>query len=322
MTVMVQRSGARLFPSNISPNMDDNVVAYIYPALGTAGYHEALRCIDGNENNPGYLPPAGQAPKAQPKRSEKSPRQEREGTVDESDKEQEDHDYLRNEPCIKVTFDHIPKTTYGLRAGRSDVAELRLPDIPGVSLLHFTLTFDANYRLIVRDLGSTRGTTVIYDEMERTRRSHFDWIVGGSDFLKEVGRIIVKVTSDVQFQLVVPHQNIQDASYKAKVDRFRAGTTDPEPLLDLDHVGLLSRIRTQQPSGVQTPGSPTAKDVEVTKEIGQGTFAVVYRVWNVSTDEQYARKIPKKRVLDPSGWERELLIMDRIQHASPMYNNI
>ncbi|KAL9011296.1 MAG: hypothetical protein Q9173_003850 [Seirophora scorigena] len=280
---------------------DDNVVAYIYPALGTQGYLGAVRCIEENTTNPGYLPPrrrGPQIPEAQHGPLDIFARREREATVDVEDEDEEEHDDLSYEACIKVTFDHLPNTTYGLRAGRSDAAELRLIKLPGVSFFHFALTFDANYRLVVRDLGSTCGTMVIYDRLERARRSHFDWIVGGSDFLEGVSRIIVNIAKSIQFQLVVPRHDIQSESYKAKVDRFRAGTADTEQLLDLGRVGLLSRVRTELPSGVQTPSGRAAKDVTVRKEIGHGTFAVVYRVWNVSTGEQYARKIPKGNAFD------------------------
>ena len=40
-----------------------------------------------------------------------------------------------------MTFDCIPKTRYGLRAGRSSAAELRLLELLGVSAYHFALTF-------------------------------------------------------------------------------------------------------------------------------------------------------------------------------------
>ncbi len=301
---------------------DDNVVAYIYPALGTSGYRGAVHCIEDNTANPGYLPPTRRGPQI-PETQHRGPpdifaRREREATVDEEDEDEEEHDDLRYEACIKVTFDHIPKTTFGLRAGRSDLAELRLVKLPGVGFLHFALTFDKKYRLVVRDLGSKCGTTVIYDRLERARMSHFDWIVGGSDFLEGVSRIIVKVAKSVQFQLVVPRHDVGSETYRAKVDRFRAGTADTDQLLDLGCVGLLSRVKTELPSGVQTPSSRAAKDVTVRKEIGHGTFAVVYRVWNVSTGEQCARKIPKGNTFDAGAWERETLIMDRIDHVSPI----
>ncbi|KAL1952986.1 hypothetical protein VTO42DRAFT_3782 [Malbranchea cinnamomea] len=52
----------------------------------------------------------------------------------------------------------------------------------------------------------------------------------------------------------------------------------------------------------------------VRKEIGNGTLAVVYRVWNASTGEQYALKIPKGNSFDAGAWDRETCIMDRIDH--------
>lgn len=62
--------------------------------------------------------------------------------MDEEDEDEEEHDNLRYEACIKVTFNHIPKTTFGLQAERSNVAELRLIKLPGVGVLHFALSFD------------------------------------------------------------------------------------------------------------------------------------------------------------------------------------
>lgn len=125
---------------------NDNVIAYIYPALGTPGYRRAVCCIKDNTANPQYLPPihcGPQVPKAQHCGSSNIfARRKREATVDEEDEDEEEHDDLRYEACIKVTFNHIPKTTFGLQAGWSNVAELRLIKLPGVGVLHFALTFD------------------------------------------------------------------------------------------------------------------------------------------------------------------------------------
>lgn len=46
-------------------------------------------------------------------------------------------------------------------------------------------------------------------------------------FLMElVSSIIVKVHSLLQFQLVIPHQDMQSKHYRDKVDRYRAGYVD------------------------------------------------------------------------------------------------
>jgi len=228
--------------------------------------------------------------------------------------DEEEHDPLDYEACIKVTFDQIPKTRFGLRTGRSGDAELPLASLPAVGFYHFALTFDDDYRLVIRDLGSTCGTAVIYGHTERGRWSKFDWIVGGSDFLEGVSPIIVKVSQLMQFRLVIPPHNVQSKCYRDKVDIFRAGTADPDHLHDLDRVGLSSRVRTEVPTGVQTPASQSATAVTVRKKLGQGSFAVVYRVWNVSSGEQHALKKPLKTPFDDAAWEREALIMDRIEH--------
>lgn len=282
---------------------DDNVIAYIYPAVGTEGQTGATSSIRMNTNHPGYLPsrrPRPQAldllhaPVAQPGRPpDIFYRRDREPTVEE-----EEHDPLEYEASIRVTFDQIPMTRFGLRTGRSGDAELPLLDLPAVGYYHFALTFDDKYRLIVRDLGSTCGTAVIYGHTERGRWSKFDWIVGGSDFLDGVSPIIVKVSQFLQFRLIIPRHNVRSKSYRDKVDRFRAGMADSDHLLDLGHVDLLSRVRTEVPTGVQTPVVQSDTVVAVRKKLGQGSFAVVYRVWNVSTGEQHALKKPFNKSFD------------------------
>lgn len=82
-------------------------------------------------------------------------------------------------------------------------------------------------------------------------------------------------------------------------------------------VGLLSRVRTTVPSSVQTPASQPAEAVTVRKKISRGGFGGVYRVWNVSTGEQFALKKPKKRWYNGADWEKEIVIMERIDHISP-----
>lgn len=243
--------------NNDGDDNDDNVLAYIYPAIGTPGYLEAARSIKTNRDSPLYLAPRRRRPQVE------ESRHERESTVGEDEDEGPLHDDLEYEACFRVTFDYIPKTRRGLRAGRGGDAEFRLRNLQGVSAYHFALTFDADYYLIVQDLGSTCGTTVMYDGMERGRWRSFPWIVGGSDFLQKVKSIVVKVSQFLQFRLVVPRHDAASKSYRDKVDRFRAGTTDGEPVLDLGRLGPLSRVDTTDPSGAQTPASGPGKPVTV-----------------------------------------------------------
>ncbi|KAK3388287.1 checkpoint kinase [Sordaria brevicollis] len=299
---------------------DDDVIAYIYPAVGSQGYEHAKDTIDENKENPGYRPPRYCHPKVPEYASaavHSGPpdifnRRDREPTEDAEDAEERDP--FEYEACIRVTFAHIPKTRSGLRCGRSEDAELRLKPLKSVSLYHFALTFNQDYCLVVQDLGSTCGTTVVYNGEERGRWSSFSWIVGGSDFLNDKSPIIVKVSPSLQFRLVVPQHDVQSRSYRDKVDRFLAGTADADPLLDLGQIGILSRRRTEVPSGVQTPVLKPTAPITLEKELGRGSFAVVYRVWDVNTGKQYALKRPVSRSFDTAAWEREALILRRIDH--------
>ncbi|KAK1773538.1 period-4 [Copromyces sp. CBS 386.78] len=296
---------------------DDDVVAYIYPAVGTEGYKGAKKTINKNKGNPGYRPPRycrPAVPEDAPEAVHSGPpdifnRRDREPTEDA-----EEHDALEYEACIRITFAHIPQTRLGLRCGRSEDAELRLKTLPGVGFWHFALTFNQDYCLVVQDLGSTCGTTVVYDGEERGRWSSFSWIVGGSDFLNDKSPIIVKVSSSLQFRLVVPQHDVQSRSYRDKVDRFLAGRADADPLFGLGQIGILSQLGTEVPSGVQTRALKPTAPVTLTKELGRGSFAVVYRVWNVRTGEQYALKRPIDRSFDAAAWKREALILRRIDH--------
>ncbi|KAL6892143.1 checkpoint kinase [Trichoderma evansii] len=278
---------------------DGNIIAYIYPALGTMGQSRARRAISQNIEHPGYTPP--RHCRLQDKEAPCFKISDIVNVHDEETLDEENQENLEHEACIKLTFNHIPKTRSGLRCGYGEDAELRVSSARSIGLYHFALTFDDSYHLIVRDLGSTSGTTVVYGRAERGPWSDFSWIVGGSDFLKGISSVIVKVSTLLQFRLVIPHHNIQSKLYRDKVDRYRAGSADVEQIFRLGNVGLSSHVRTALPSGIHTPAIKPTKPVTLQRKVGEGSFASVYRVWIVSTGEQDA-------------WEREALIMLQIKH--------
>lgn len=159
-------------------------------------------------------------------------------------------------------------------------------------------------------MNSSCGTGVIYDTQECGQQSDFEWIVGGDKFLNKVHSIIIKVTKFLHFRLVVPRHDISSDSYRAKVDRFRAGTADAEQLNDLSLIGLY-RVKTIAPPSPPAPVST----VTIKRPLGSGGFGEVFHVWNVSTGAQYALKQPKNE--DRAKWiEQEIVIMDRIDHVS------
>ncbi|KAK1242914.1 hypothetical protein MKX08_005726 [Trichoderma sp. CBMAI-0020] len=242
-------------------NNNGDIIAYIYPAVGTLGLQSAQEVLELNQGHPGYTPP------------------------------RHFHTYDRKT---------LHSESLNTRAG----------------LYHFALTFDDSYHLVVRDLWSTSGTTVVYGQAKRGPWSNFSWIVGGSDFLKGVSPIIVMVQNSLQFRLVIPHHDIQSKLYRDKVDRYRAGCADVQRILSLDNVGLSTQARTAFPSGIFTSAKRPPEAVTLRRKFGEGSFAFVYRVWVVETGLQYALKKPKDLTsIDRVDWEREAFIMERAKHA-------
>lgn len=228
----------------------------------------------------------------------------------------EEYDSLEYKPCLEVRFNKGPKTSCGLIAGWDPNADVRLPKWPGVSFHHFALTFDDDYFPIIRDLGSSCGTSVRYGNEATGPRQHTDFVVGGHNFLKLKSKnpINIEIIQFLQFQLIVPHRDTTSPAYRKKVDIFLTGTTNADELLS--GIKLASRAETQMPTGTHTPRT----DAVVLKEkVGSGAFADVYHVWNVTTREEYAEKglskAGRKKLNDPKKtWEKEARVMSRISH--------
>ncbi|KAF2458744.1 hypothetical protein BDY21DRAFT_362952 [Lineolata rhizophorae] len=70
---------------------------------------------------------------------------------------------------------------------------------PGISFHHCALTFEEDfddcrqYRPVLRDLGSTYGTAVTYDDNKRHRRRNFRWILGGHEVLNGIEQIVIEI---------------------------------------------------------------------------------------------------------------------------------
>lgn len=73
----------------------------------------------------------------------------------------------QQDPHIEISFDKLPRTSHGLVFGCHFASDIVLPNLPGVSAFHFCITFDEERRLIVKDLNSSGGTQITFNEMER-----------------------------------------------------------------------------------------------------------------------------------------------------------
>jgi serine/threonine-protein kinase Chk2 len=218
-------------------------------------------------------------------------------------------------PGLALRFSSAPKTQNGFVFGCDDDCDIVLPQLSSISVRHFALTFDEQYRPIVKDLQTSNGTEVRYDGQGQGRRRGFAWIVGGAHVPEDYETIIINVNDVLKLQVVVPCHDTTSQLYIDNVSRFWQGTVGADSLLGL--LDLRTRPPTEPGSGAQTPGTGP---IFLKKVVGEGAFGVVRHFWNVSTAEEFAVKQPsakaiRERRVDIAEWERESYIMGQISHV-------
>ncbi|KAI0198795.1 kinase-like domain-containing protein [Astrocystis sublimbata] len=281
--------------------MDDNIdfIARLYPHNDSHQY--ARKAIEGSSLHipPTYLP-------KQPPKPIKD-RKDRETTEPPEDDEEED--LLRQLPCIELKFSHLPRTSLGLMFGTDPRCDVVLPTIPGASAFQFAFTYknsfsDKLYRLTVRDY-SKHGTCVTYGSKGKVYRTKFDWVVHGFGVPNKSSELVIKVRG-IQFRLFVHRQNLSSPSYIEKVQRFCAGRSDAEHLLDALHFQSLPT--TLDPS-LLTSRNEGRVAIPIDR-LGSGTSGEVVRCWDVSDGMEYALKRPRDGVpVDQEGWQQEIELM-------------
>ncbi|KAL8367049.1 hypothetical protein RB599_010963 [Gaeumannomyces hyphopodioides] len=284
---------------------DTDFEACLYPGVGTVGVAAAEFAIAMSGNKGRYVAPRRQQPLLASPRHHSAYDWEERATTEEP----EDNDSLDYTACLEIRLGRIPKGKRGLEAGCDPRADIPLPVVPGVSFRHFSLDFNDDYCFIVRDLGSRAGTTVIYDQDDEKPRTGVEWIIGGDDFLRDKRRFTIKVNAQLQFLIVVKPFGRNSEAFRAKVDKFRMGSGELEEIFE----GVDIRVPTRLPTATQ---SPTDEDLLVKKKIGNGSFAVVYHVWNARTGRQFACKEPLRKLQshDLKAWKNEALLMGRVSH--------
>jgi hypothetical protein len=178
-----------------------------------------------------------------------------------------------------------------------------------VSQRHFSITFDAQRRVIVRDT-STNRTAVSYDgQAGNELRSYFTWIIfpGYKTIEVSIPR------AGISFEIKLGTHKNRDEEFFANVDAVfppsvrmgEGGLATP-----LQQLVMSSQNRSVASSGIATPrrGAIFLQH----ERIGKGAFGRVYRVTDVSTGEDYAGK-----AIDYSDCEREVAIMRQVDHVRP-----
>jgi serine/threonine-protein kinase Chk2 len=275
---------------------DPNLIAELFPADDDKGY--GRDAIHMRENASRYIPPQGEA------RSDFRSRETTASLEDEEDRTPNETTHSRlHYPGLRLTFDTGPKAGPGLVLGTDLDCDIMLPQLRKISRRHCYLTFDGQRRLILRDF-SRCGTIVTYDGQGGKKRRQFTWILSGHRAPEGTKRIVIEIHEDVKFQIIVSRHDQYPDLYNNNVDQFC-----------LCALGFQSGSSTTALSGATTPPQDPIRLSQET--LGTGAFAVVKRIWDVSTGTEYARKEPlDKTRFDQKMWEKESDIMSQISHVS------
>lgn len=286
-----------------------NLIACLLPADHNRQAQDAI-CM--RQNSGRYIPQ---------QRESESEHGSRESTVLNDD---DDDDDFTSYPGLQLTFNSGPKAGQGFMIGTDrDCCDIVLPRLNKISRRHCCLTFDAERRLILRDL-STNGTTVeydgqggqkrriiiTYDDKGQEKRHHFAWILSGSR-VQEVKKIVIQI-EEIKFRIIVSNHETYPDLYNANVNRFLCEINANDELR-FGALGIQSTTSTAQQSRAHTPTPQTPIYINQLK-LGSGHSSIVNRVWDVSTGFVYAAK--EFFNMKESEWRKEATIMSQVSHLS------
>lgn len=220
---------------------------------------------------------------------------------------------LQQDPYILISFDKLPRTSHGVVFGGDWESDVVLPDKAGISAFHFSISFDGQRRLIVKDLNSTTGTQVTFGAQGLGFRRHFQWLVGG---LNDVGsaQIIIRVSNGLSFCLVPEKHDTSQGEYLANVDAFRraAGVA---PRFNTFNARIQSQL--ELPRGTRAPHVAEDGPIHLKKLLGIGGNGRASYLWNVSTGEEMVVKEPIRVCqADQASWKQEAHAMRALCHVS------
>ncbi|KAK3903844.1 CAMK family protein kinase [Staphylotrichum tortipilum] len=280
---------------------DPALIACLYPsAEGQTGMENALRTIHRNPSR--RIEPLRQDYNREPT---SEPRDDDGAELPDNEDEDEDafvngRDYSFG---LRLGFDDERKSALGILIGTSPHCDIVVPKrdgLAGVAPYHCCITFDEQRRLILKDLQNPEdqrrprrnpafvpGTAVTYNDKGGQKRCILTWIIAGHRVIEQHQPVIVAIHDNVKFEIVVAPRDMDSLSYQENLNGA------------------------QFPNELQAP----IKDAILLDngEVGWGGFAVVSRVWNVSTGHEYASKVPLKR-RDWGFLQREINVLKGIRH--------
>ncbi|KAG5975112.1 hypothetical protein E4U55_007853 [Claviceps digitariae] len=289
---------------------DENLIARVYAHRGHGFHKYAKKAIKAS---PYCVAPS----------SEKVETESPDEQPDEQPDEPPDGDAAsyNREPCIEIRLDKIPRSNHGITFGCSAKCDVILPNFPGISNRHFSLTFDDEGRLIARDMGSESGTiiTIItYDGKVTDSRRNFSWIVQPPSCVK-VAKVIISPHRKVQFRVICVGKAHRSPAYLDKVNNFRQGSTTEENIFD-DLCLDVPRTKPASETGTASPG-PLCLD----QVIGKGGFGVAKLRWNFGDGSLIVVKEPTEEAVKAYSndreelvqlWRKEADIMKKLHHKN------
>lgn len=295
----------------------EDLIACLYPYSDAGQPDPARTAVDLNLSR--KVPAQLQRPKLRDRGSrESTPPLE-----DNNDKEMnEEPAPWRYENGIQLKFSYGPKSGPGFVFGTSPSGcDVVLPNTCDnlISRRHCYLNFDAHNRLILRDT-STRGTAVTYDGKGRDRRRNFTWILGGDKFLDEITTIVIEFHQTLKLQIIVQKDRGLPPLYINNIDRFPKAKGAAIDELTTSILGRIA-IQSEQPTAVEsrarTPGpNQNSIYIDAGEPLGEGSYAFVKRVWNVSTGLVYVSKESKPLEFKQEEWGREIKLLKNLSHVS------
>ncbi|CAH0042792.1 unnamed protein product [Clonostachys rhizophaga] len=206
--------------------------------------------------------------------------------------------------CIAVKHDSVPDSSKGITFGSHQNCGVVLPKHDSISKFHFSLTFDDQDRLIIRD-HSINGTEVKYGEQGAGLRSKRQWILNDPKLPSEFRPGVISF--DVSVRLMMSAEEL----YKKVVDRFRSSCEEKEGVADyMLRMGV-------NPTVVER--DPDDADIWLHWEVAEGTSASITRCWNT---ENGLEKVVKTRHndCDQRRWSQQVNFMRTLQHHHHVIN--
>lgn len=230
-------------------------------------------------------------------------------------------------PYLELRFSKGPRTNQGFVLGKDPrTSDIVIVNDPSISIRHCAITFETGfldyngYRLVVRDLGSTHGTAVEYQNGNgrgpvRAARRDFRWIINGHRLVR-ISTIVIELHKKLRLRIEVANKGPPSQRYTENIARFIQG---PSIASLLDQLGLPSHQSTLPHSTSQTPGNGPCY---LTSPLGSGGFGVVKYWWDVSNGRQLAVKEPTQDALRRNRegvyaiFQKEAQMLRLVKHVS------